>query len=232
MFRLNRRFGFTLIELLVVIAIIAVLAAILFPIFARARQAARRTECASNLHQIGRALSAYASDFNGGFPKTDSQVVPLNPWPERLSNYAPDMAAFRCPDDDDPAADPFTRKWQWKNEPYRYSYGINMRVAADSTSSPFGLVGCGIRDRAPVDWSRFLLVMEAHWCWFLEADEDAGSVDLYGVNQLEWRHPRPSPRLALNGGMNTLLGDMHVKYLKKGTTAQIVKAGYIFKIFR
>jgi prepilin-type processing-associated H-X9-DG protein len=72
--------------------------------------------------------------------------------------------------------------------------------------------------------------MEAHWSWFLEADEDAGSVDLYGVNQLEWRHPRPRPRTAMNGGMNVLLGDGHVKWLKKGTTQSIKNTGYRFEI--
>jgi prepilin-type N-terminal cleavage/methylation domain-containing protein len=57
--------GFTLIELLVVIAIIAILAAILFPVFARAREAARKTSCISNLKQIALATAMYAQDFDG-----------------------------------------------------------------------------------------------------------------------------------------------------------------------
>jgi prepilin-type N-terminal cleavage/methylation domain-containing protein len=57
--------GFTLIELLVVIAIIAILAAILFPVFARAREAARKTACISNMKQIGLAVAMYAQDFDG-----------------------------------------------------------------------------------------------------------------------------------------------------------------------
>jgi len=60
--------GFTLIELLVVIAIIAILAAILFPVFARARQAAQRSSCSNNLHQIGLAVSSYTSDWDDKFP--------------------------------------------------------------------------------------------------------------------------------------------------------------------
>jgi len=64
----GRRHGFTLIELLVVIAIIAVLAAILFPVFARVRAAGRATDCISNLNQIGKALKQYATDANGYMP--------------------------------------------------------------------------------------------------------------------------------------------------------------------
>jgi prepilin-type N-terminal cleavage/methylation domain-containing protein/prepilin-type processing-associated H-X9-DG protein len=60
--------GFTLIELLVVIAIIAILAAILFPVFARAREAARKTSCASNLRQIGTAMAMYVQDYEGAYP--------------------------------------------------------------------------------------------------------------------------------------------------------------------
>src|SRR5436190_17434902 len=60
----RRREGFTLIELLVVIAIIAILAAILFPVFARAREAARKTSCISNLKQLGLAANMYKQDYD------------------------------------------------------------------------------------------------------------------------------------------------------------------------
>ncbi len=62
--RYDHRAAFTLIELLVVIAIIAILAAILFPVFARAREKARQTSCASNMRQIGTAMLAYAQDYD------------------------------------------------------------------------------------------------------------------------------------------------------------------------
>ncbi|MFA6665085.1 MAG: prepilin-type N-terminal cleavage/methylation domain-containing protein [Armatimonadota bacterium] len=61
--------GFTLIELLVVIAIIAILAAILFPVFAKARERAKLSTCASNLKQVGVAFSMYAQDWDGIVPK-------------------------------------------------------------------------------------------------------------------------------------------------------------------
>src|SRR5437867_7482672 len=68
--------GFTLIELLVVIAIIAILAAILFPVFAQARQKARLTSCLSNLKQLGTALSMYVQDY-------DEMLTPhLDRWPK------------------------------------------------------------------------------------------------------------------------------------------------------
>ena len=63
--------GFTLIELLVVIAIIAILAAILFPVFAQAREAARKASCLSNMKQIGLASNMYLQDYDEAFPKID-----------------------------------------------------------------------------------------------------------------------------------------------------------------
>src|SRR5437879_6040384 len=66
----GRRAGFTLIELLVVIAIIAILAAILFPVFAMAREKARQTSCLSNARQMGTALMAYAQDYDENIPGT------------------------------------------------------------------------------------------------------------------------------------------------------------------
>ena len=62
--RRDRQSGFTLIELLVVIAIIAILAAILFPVFAQARENARKSNCQSNLKQIGTGILMYAQDYD------------------------------------------------------------------------------------------------------------------------------------------------------------------------
>jgi prepilin-type N-terminal cleavage/methylation domain-containing protein/prepilin-type processing-associated H-X9-DG protein len=67
--------GFTLIELLVVIAIIAILAAILFPVFAQARAKARTISCVSNLKQIGNAAMMYAQDYDEGLPAWDEQYA-------------------------------------------------------------------------------------------------------------------------------------------------------------
>jgi prepilin-type N-terminal cleavage/methylation domain-containing protein/prepilin-type processing-associated H-X9-DG protein len=91
--------GFTLIELLVVIAIIALLAAILFPVFSRARENARRSSCASNLKQIGLGIMQYSQDYDermvlvgstGGGPCTA-------PWHDRIQPYTKSTQVFQCP---------------------------------------------------------------------------------------------------------------------------------------
>lgn len=73
--------AFTLIELLVVIAIIAILAAILFPVFAQAREKARQTTCLSNTKQIGLGLQMYLNDYDEMFPRRDDCIAPQTlPW--------------------------------------------------------------------------------------------------------------------------------------------------------
>lgn len=93
--------GFTLIELLVVIAIIAILAAILFPVFAKARDAARQTQCSSNLKQLGTAISMYAQDNGellpmGSMVDTNGGVVS---WADLLLPYTKSAKLFICPND-------------------------------------------------------------------------------------------------------------------------------------
>jgi prepilin-type N-terminal cleavage/methylation domain-containing protein/prepilin-type processing-associated H-X9-DG protein len=73
---LRKKTGFTLIELLVVIAIIAILAAILFPLFANARMSAKRTACLSNIKQIGYSITMYADDNAGKYPDFASDCPP------------------------------------------------------------------------------------------------------------------------------------------------------------
>jgi len=96
------RWGFTLIELLVVIAIIAILAAILFPVFARARENARRASCQSNLKQIGLGVLMYAQDYDEKYPFSD-WWAPATPkpqgWANRVQPYLKSIGVFGCPSD-------------------------------------------------------------------------------------------------------------------------------------
>jgi prepilin-type N-terminal cleavage/methylation domain-containing protein/prepilin-type processing-associated H-X9-DG protein len=102
--RTRQRSGFTLIELLVVIAIIAILAAILFPVFATAREAARRTSCSSNLKQLGGGFQMYLQDYDESWPgvwdgewnvKNGKQ---LN-WASAIQPYIKNRQVYKCPDD-------------------------------------------------------------------------------------------------------------------------------------
>jgi prepilin-type N-terminal cleavage/methylation domain-containing protein/prepilin-type processing-associated H-X9-DG protein len=100
--------GFTLIELLVVIAIIAILAAILFPVFAKAREKARQITCASNLKQLGIAMLSYSQDYDeglvqgwygpSGFNASDP-VAGTYKWMDAIYPYVKSTGVFHCPDD-------------------------------------------------------------------------------------------------------------------------------------
>jgi len=92
--------GFTLVEILIVVAVIGLLSALLLPAFSRARETARRTSCAGNLHQIGLALRQYATDYNNRYPVryADSGLDSRkNNWRVQLFPYARNAEVFRCP---------------------------------------------------------------------------------------------------------------------------------------
>ncbi|MCS6863252.1 MAG: DUF1559 domain-containing protein [Abditibacteriales bacterium] len=88
----NTRAAFTFIELLLVACIIILLTTTLIPVFSRAREKARGSQCQSNLQQIGIALHVYAQDHFGKFPPQDNQLGPLYP-------YVQDLSIFACPTD-------------------------------------------------------------------------------------------------------------------------------------
>jgi prepilin-type N-terminal cleavage/methylation domain-containing protein/prepilin-type processing-associated H-X9-DG protein len=109
--------GFTLIELLVVVAIISLLAAILFPVFARAREQARKASCQSNLKQIGIAVMMYVQDYDETYPARSmySQGGTTYLWCDVLQPYAKNYQIWQCPDAG-PVYGATGRK---------YSYGMN-----------------------------------------------------------------------------------------------------------
>jgi len=104
----NRRRGFTLVELLVVIAIIAILAALLLPALAKARQKAWATACLSNVRQIGLASRMYADDHEDALPRSSHQG---ESWVGSLQPYAGGTNLWRCPRD--------------ANKVRPYSYALN-----------------------------------------------------------------------------------------------------------
>ena len=139
------RRGFTLIELLVVIAIIAILAAILFPVFAKAREKARQTSCLNNLKQIGTAFIQYAQDYDERMPiywrnqiQTDTAApgyyyITSNgslagndtSWMDFVYPYIKNTQVFKCPSSVD-------------REASAPSYGYN-RLVSNSTGTPRAL---------------------------------------------------------------------------------------------
>jgi prepilin-type N-terminal cleavage/methylation domain-containing protein/prepilin-type processing-associated H-X9-DG protein len=128
--------GFTLIELLVVIAIIAILAAILFPVFAQAREKARQTACLNNCRQLGNAVSMYLQDYDEVFHDASGAIGPqpaahglgahsnINPyglWPWYYAPYVKSAGVFDCPSTD-PGPENVTRT-DWNNQDnYGYNY--------------------------------------------------------------------------------------------------------------
>lgn len=128
------RRGFTLIELLVVIAIIAILAAILFPVFAKAREAARATACRSNLRQIGTAMAMYSQDYDEMltpcFMYYDSGSTILAWYPDLLNPYVKNAGIWICPSQAPGFATTWKRDWAPVGtgpgfRTLRYSYGGN-----------------------------------------------------------------------------------------------------------
>ncbi len=120
--------AFTLIELLVVIAIIAILAAILFPVFAQAREQARKATCLSNTKQLGLAINMYVQDYDETYPLATDSWTNIDPnhfftWQDGVQPYMKNWGINLCPDSGHHNADPNSF------EPQTDNYGVMPRAA-------------------------------------------------------------------------------------------------------
>jgi prepilin-type N-terminal cleavage/methylation domain-containing protein/prepilin-type processing-associated H-X9-DG protein len=165
--RHRRAGGFTLIELLVVIAIIAILAAILFPVFAKAREKARSAYCTSNLKQIGLALMQYREDYDGTntlrFQSTGQRPAEL------LQPYMKSWDIWRCP------SDPSNGQ-----PPGDCSYSVNATLAGHPWPYPWSPSGtwdsynAGAADSIVEDAAKYIVAVEFDdEGGFFEGNDDA-----------------------------------------------------------
>lgn len=223
---MNRR-AFTLVELLIVVGILALLAAILFPVFARTRHRSLKATCLANMKQVGLAFGQYLSDYDGQYPTCDNDKAKItgmppdpetpdeNGPPERdwhivLQPYVKNFEVLRCPSDTSTApADPANPDLNVKKE-YVSSYTVNgwseYELRESQLTRPASWVLLAERNnvtRPPKTWWMFYW-----WTW-------------QGANPRVWP-PSASPDpageagedLALsrhNGMANWLFGDGHVK---------------------
>jgi len=193
MFHHGRRIGFTLIELLVVIAIIAILAAILFPVFAKAREKARQTSCLSNLKQLGLSVLMYSQDYDEVFMRANNAPctyacpdgtlsTSVNMlWMYQIYAYTKNAQIFNCPS--------WSTKWPTNVYSSSLSYGFNDRYLSGIA---LGQIVAPAETLMLVDSSYYLVD------WDTNATGDNHSF----------------PNIVHNDGANAVLCDGHAKWYK------------------
>jgi prepilin-type N-terminal cleavage/methylation domain-containing protein/prepilin-type processing-associated H-X9-DG protein len=209
-----KRRGFTLIELLVVIAIIAILAAILFPVFAKAREAARATACRSNLKQIGTSVLMYVQDYdetlpfqyNLGantprYPTNGTELINTDPWGvvgDLVMPYVKNREVFGCP-----SSTKATSGVNWK---YEHDYGWNTTMFLSNNGYAMANL------QAPAD---MLFTADTAWEWLQAGTwtENCGGGYPGGPNG--WGGTGAGRFKTRHSGMiNVLYGDGHVQATK------------------
>jgi general secretion pathway protein G len=216
------RRAFTLIELLVVIAIIAILAAILFPVFARAKAAAKKTACISNLSQIGKAIGLYmidsddvfphaldpsdrfASTIWNGSPEWQARIPYMPMMHEALQPYVKSKEVFHCPGDtgtyvlDNHYPEPFLCAPSM-HRTYGTSYLFRTEIAFRQFSSTSFELPANVN---------VMFDGAGHWHGSRPATRPDDAFQTYLFNLSQYRY-------------NTVFGDLHVKSL---TTDQLNEA--------
>ncbi len=163
---MKRRSGFTLIELLVVIAIIAILAAILFPVFARAREKARASNCLSNVKQMALGVMQYVQDYDSKYPSVYDDTYGYRIiWAEKISLYVKNNQIFACPSSD---ADTNMKAQPAGLELQGTRYAMDM--CGDLTNSAWGVFTEGPFNpvnESNMDYpSQSAMIIENNNCWW------------------------------------------------------------------
>jgi len=213
---MSRPRGFTLIELLVVIAIIAILAAMLFPVFANSREKARQASCQSNLKQIGLAFEMYKSDFDSDYMHCRYDVLLNDPylpgnqiyysWAQVIQPYLHNWQILFCP----------TLKEQdvlGNNNTVRlFSYGRNSGYFNGAKAALYDVDDSGIAQPAQT-----ILLMDSGLCnrpgpaYIAWPGSGAAAVD-WDAQPLTY-----APQDVHNGGCNYLFYDGHVKWGRRNS---------------
>lgn len=194
---MSRKSGFTLIELLVVITIIAILAAILFPVFSRAREKARAASCASNLKQIGLAAKMYLEDYDQvNVPAVVSTPGGTLSWAVLLKPYHKNLQLFTCPS---------KARWVIANNAHSGGY-----VLAAVIKPTVGVTtpSTGWHDADYDDPSKTVFALDAPYYATGQAGTNSGPVYVSNVD------PTDVDNLRHFDGINILWYDGHVKWMR------------------
>ncbi len=225
----NSRRGFTLIEILVVIAIIAILAAILFPVFAQAREKARQVSCSSNEKQLGLALMQYEQDndeFMFGLKGATVAGGGTPGWASQLYPYVKSTGVYKCPDD--PTAAATNLMGNGETDP-PISYVCNRNLVGNSNAilaAPASTVVLYEGQGSQTDPTNPLELGSAVGNCIGSPSVGTGfHAPLYATGNFPGRNMTLIPRGTVhNNGANYLAADGHVKFLMPGRLSSGIDA--------
>jgi prepilin-type N-terminal cleavage/methylation domain-containing protein/prepilin-type processing-associated H-X9-DG protein len=215
------RSGFTLIELLVVIAIIAILAAILFPVFARAREKARQASCTSNLKQLALGVLMYAQDYDESWPMNYSLAEgvaaggtwPLKTWFMDVQPYVKNWQLLKCPSTASTRTGALISSGTANRRPEVYAdYAANNNILAASRTTAANVMAL---TTAPAEI--FMLhdtAIDSRWCGRPAIYPGASSGNCYSIPTVDltpWSLPNYDRH---SGGFIVAFVDGHVKHMK------------------